>query len=78
MISKRLVELREAQGMNQAELARRAALHAPTVSRAETGDRLPSLLTLCALVLALDVPADALLAPVLAQLRAERAAKRSE
>jgi transcriptional regulator with XRE-family HTH domain len=48
-IGRRLAALRKAAGLNQAEVAERAALDRSTVSRAEQGDN-PTLLTIVRLL----------------------------
>ena len=57
----RLQRFREIRGLTQAELGRRAAMAAASVSHFETGQRAPSLESLVKLADALEVSTDALL-----------------
>lgn len=57
----RLRLIRTARGYTQAELAKRAGLHAGSIAHFETGQRLPSFENLRSLVLALSCTADYLL-----------------
>lgn len=72
MVGERVVALRRARGLSQAELARRARLPGPTLYRVEKGKRLPNALTTAAIVVGLqDVTADDVLGPICDRLRAE-------
>jgi len=59
--SERIVSLRQAQGMNQSDLARASGLKRATVSHLERGERNPSSETLAALSRALGATTDQLL-----------------
>jgi transcriptional regulator with XRE-family HTH domain len=60
---KKIIDLREARGLNQSELARRADLSAPTIWALENGDTtMPKFETLSKVAAALGVPLAAIMA----------------
>src|SRR5262245_50842438 len=63
LFGRRLRELRDAVGLNQAELAERAGVVPANISRWESGDREPLVSQVRKLADALGVPAEELLKP---------------
>jgi putative transcriptional regulator len=61
--TQRVKELREAAGLTQAQLAKRAGVDEKTVRKVESGKHLPSLSTAMKIAAALGVPITALLEP---------------
>jgi transcriptional regulator with XRE-family HTH domain len=68
-----LVQLRQAVGMSQEELAFRASIHRTQVSLMESGKRLPRFETLVKLVGALEVSPEALMKGIVWEPNVSRA-----